>query len=145
MSPRFTSGMSRAIFDSDLIATRLALFLAESCWTIMLFWPGDTFARPTYGLMGAVANEAVWALAFGVSAILQLGIVVYAQCRAPWARVFAAWNAFLWVGTVGLMLASVYPPPAAIGGELALAVSALWIAVRPAILARGERICASMP
>ena len=111
----------------------------------MLFWPGDTFARPTYGLMGAVASETLWALAFGISSVFQLRIVVYAQCHAPWARAFAAWNALLWVGTVGLMLASVYPPPAAIGGELALAVSALWIAVRPAILARGERICASIP
>ena len=143
MTNRALSGMSRALFDSDLIATRLALFLAEACWAIMLFWPGDTFARPTYGLMGAVASETLWALAFGISSAFQIRIVVYAQCHAPWARAFAAWNALLWVGTVGLMLSSVYPPPAAIGGELALAVSALWIAVRPAILARGERICAS--
>ena len=145
MTNRALSGMSRALFDSDLIATRLALFLAEALWAVMLFWPGDTFARPTYGLMGTVADELVWAVAFGVTSTLQLGIVVYAQCRTGWARAFAAWNALLWVGTVGLMLSSVYPPPAAIGGELALAVSALWIAVRPAILARGERICASMP
>lgn len=142
MNQRIVNGMSRALFDSDLIATRLALFLAEALWAVMLFWPGDTFARPTYGLMGTVADELVWAVAFGVSSILQLGIVVYAQCRSPWARVFAAWNAVLWAGTVGLMLASVYPPPAAIGGELALAVSAVWIAVRPVMLARWERACA---
>lgn len=142
MNQRIVNGMSRALFDSDLIATRLALFLAEALWAVMLFWPGDTFARPTYGLMGTVADELVWAVAFGVTSILQLGIVVYAQCRAPWARTFAAWNATLWVGTVGLMLASVYPPPAAIGGELALTVSAVWVAVRPAMLARWERVCA---
>ena len=62
-------GMSRALFDSDLIATRLALFLAEALWAIMLFWPGDTFDRPTYSEMGKLAPELVWATAFGISAV----------------------------------------------------------------------------
>ena len=139
MSPRIVSGMSRALFDSDLIATRLALFLAESLWSIMLFWPGDTFARPTYSWMEAVAPEPVWALAFGVSAVLQISIVIYDQCHRTWAHVFAVWNALLWWSSIGLMLAGVYPPPAAIGGEAALAVSALWIAVRPLYFLTWER------
>ena len=41
MTNRALRGMSRALFDSDLIASRLALFLAEALWAIMLFWPGD--------------------------------------------------------------------------------------------------------
>ena len=139
MSPKFLGGMSRALFDSDLIATRLALFMAEACWALMLFWPGDTFTRPTYGLMNLLANEMVWACVFSVSAVLQLLIVVYEWCRTGWAQVFAVWNAVLWVATIGLMLASVYPPPAAVGGEIALMVSAVWIAVRPAIFALGDR------
>ena len=133
------AGMSRALFDSDLIASRLALFLAEALWSIMLFWPGDTFARPTYSWMEAVAPEPVWALAFGVSAVLQISIVIYDQCDRTWAHVFAAWNALLWTSSIGLMLAGVYPPPAAIGGEAALAVSALWIAVRPLYFLTWER------
>ena len=141
---RAISGMSRALFDSDLIATRLALFLAEALWSAMLFWPGDTFARPTYSWMGAVAPELVWALAFGISAILQICIVIYEQCHRTWAHVFAVWNALLWWSAIALMLAGVYPPPAAIGGEAALAVSALWIAVRPLIISRGERKHAAM-
>ena len=45
---RALHGMSSALFDSDLIASRLALFLAEALWAIMLFWPGDTFdLQPT--------------------------------------------------------------------------------------------------
>ena len=136
-------GMSRALFDSDLIATRLALFLAEALWSIMLFWPGDTFARQTYSEMGKLAPELVWALAFGVSAVLQISIVIYQQCSRTWAQVFAWWNATLWGASVVLMLVGVYPPPAAIGGEVALAVSALWIAIRPAILHRGERYAAA--
>lgn len=54
---RAICGMSRALFDSDLIATRLALFIAEALWATMLFWPGDTFERPTYSAMGVIAPE----------------------------------------------------------------------------------------
>ena len=136
-------GMSRALFDSDLIATRLALFLAEALWAIMLFWPGDTFGRPTYSEMGKLAPELVWATAFGISAVLQICIVIYRQCAKPWAHAFACWNAALWCASVVLMLNGVYPPPAAIGGEVSLAVSALWIAIRPAILQKGERHAAA--
>ena len=57
---RALHGMSRALFDSDLIASRLALFLAEALWAIMLFWPGDTFDRPTYSEMAKLAPELVW-------------------------------------------------------------------------------------
>lgn len=140
---RAISGMSRALFDSDLIATRLTLFLAEALWAIMLFWPGDTFERPTYSEMAKLAPELVWATAFGISAVLQICIVVYRQCCKPWAHIFAAWNALLWCASVVLMVKGVYPPPAAIGGEVALAVSALWIAIRPAILQKGERYAAA--
>ena len=136
-------GMSRALFDSDLIASRLALSLAEALWAIMLFWPGDTFGRPTYSEMAKLAPELVWATAFGVSAVLQICIVIYRQCEHTWAQLFACWNAALWCGSVVLMLKGVYPPPAAIGGEVALAVSALWIAIRPSILQKGERHAAA--
>ena len=137
---RAICGMSRALFDSDLIATRLALSLAEALWSIMLFWPGSTFDRPTYSEMGKLAPELVWALAFGVSAVLQISIVIYEQCHKTWAQVFAVWNALLWWSSIGLMLVGVYPPPAAIGGEAALAVSALWIAVRPLYFLKWERL-----
>ena len=140
---RAICGMSRALFDSDLIATRLALFLAEALWATMLFWPGDTFERPTYSAMGQYAPEVVWACAFGVSAVLQLSIVLYQQCAAMWARVFAVWNAALWLSAVALMIAGVYPPPAAIGGEIALTVSAVWIAVRPLYFLKWEHLHAA--
>ena len=133
-------GMSRALFDSDLIATRLALSLAEALWAIMLYWPGDTFDRPTYSEMGKLAPELVWATAFGISSVLQISIVIYEQCHKTWAHIFAAWNSLLWWSSIGLMLAGVYPPPAAIGGEAALAVSALWIAVRPLYFLKWERL-----
>ena len=140
---RALCGMSRALFDSVLIATRLALFIAEALWTVMLFWPGDTFDRPTYSEMARLAPEMMWAAAFGISAVLQICVVIYQQCHKSWAHTFACWNAALWCASVVLMLKSVYPPPAAIGGEVALAVSALWIAIRPVILKKGERHAAA--
>lgn len=136
---RIVDPLTRAIFDSDLISTRLTLALAELCWCLMLLWPGDTFARPTYGLMAATAPEMAWALIFGVTSFLQFAIVLRDDFHSTRARLFATWNAGLWCFTVGSMLLSVYPPPAAIGGELALAVAALWIWGRPLLIERGER------
>lgn len=136
---RLVDPLTRAIFDSDLISTRLTLALAEALWCFMLLWSGDTFTRPTYTIMGQAAPEMVWALIFGITSTLQFAVVLRDELRAPWARVFATWNAGLWVFAVGSMLLSVYPPPAAIGGEIALAVAALWIWARPLLLERGVR------
>lgn len=131
---QFWRGISRATFDSDFIATRITLALAEITWAVMLFWPGDTFARPTYSLMAILSHELVWAFAFLFSGIAQFSIAVTNSCNTPQAHIFGAWNASLWLVTVGAMLLSVYPPPAAIGGEVALAFASVWIAVRPLIL-----------
>lgn len=136
---RIVDPLTRAIFDSDLISTRLTLALAELCWCLMLLWPGDTFDRPTYTLMGQVAGEWLWALIFGVTSFLQFRIVLGGDFHSPFARGFATWNAGLWCFTVGSMLLSVYPPPAAIGGEISSTVAALWIWARPLILERGAQ------
>ena len=136
---RIVDPLTRAIFDSDLISTRLTLGLAEAFWCLMLLWPGDTFDRPTYSLMGQAAPEWFWVLIFGITSILQFTVVLRDDFHAPWARVFATWNAGLWCSIVGSMMLSVYPPPAAIGGEAALAVAALWILARPLLIERGER------
>ena len=127
-------GCSFALFESDLVATRLSLALAELLWAVMLLWPGDTFIRPTYFMMSLVANEATWAFVFLFSGIYQVYLVAAQKVRTRQAELFAWFNAVVWCCTVGFMLASVYPPPAAIGGEVSLAVAALWIAIRPALL-----------
>ena len=132
-------GLSKAFFDSDLVATRLMLFIGELCWAIMLWWPGDTFSRPTYGHMGALAPEFVWAAAFTITAAIQLHIVAFELQELPMSKSFAIWNAALWVTAVGMMIASVYPPPAGIGAEIAAALAASWIAIRPAFLAMIDR------
>ena len=126
--------LSSTLFDTDLISTRITLAMAEVLWALMLFWPGDTFVRPTYAIISGVMSETAWAFTFLISGILQIGIVLFNQYGRPWVQVFANWNAVLWVFVVGASLMSVYPPPAAIGGEIALACAAFWIWVRPLII-----------
>ena len=136
---RFYQAVSRVIFDTDLVATRLILALAEIFWVIMLAWPGDTFDRPTYTIMGHAMPEVGWTLVFLVSSVTQLSIIASGNYLNLVARWYAAWNAALWTFLVTSMLASVYPPPAAIGGEMALALGAVWIWARPIILSVGYR------
>lgn len=137
MKTRLINNLSKALWDSDLIATRIALSLAEMFWAVMLLWPGDTFTRPTYALMNKATNEEVWGVLFLVSSITQMSIVLLDDMGSRFARYFAGWNAALWTYVVTSMLISVQPPPAAIGGEIALALFAVWIWARPNILAKG--------
>lgn len=133
----YIKSFSRAIWDSDLIASRLTLCIAEFSWAIMLLWAGDTFSRPTYAVMARVASEELFSLVFLMSAIVQLSIVLMEDFKSHFARYFSAFNAALWFFVVVSMLLSVDPPPAAIGGEIALMVSAIWIWARPAFLLKG--------
>ena len=140
MTCKLSHRVAAAIFDSDLIATRLLLAFAEFLWAVMLFWPGDTFDRQTYALMAELATEEVWACAFGVTSYLQFRIVLNGRQHTLWAHYFALWNSLLWAVVVGSMLLSVYPPPAAIAGEISLMVAAAWVWVRPMILMHYARL-----
>lgn len=131
--PSFITPLSLALFKSDLVASRVSLFIGELAWAIMLWWPGDTFTRPTYNGMSAFMPETPWAVVFTVSAFCQISIVIRRNFTSVFGYCFAAFNAFLWVFCVWSMLHSVYPPPAAIGGEFALMCAALWISLRPGI------------
>lgn len=127
-------GISKALWDSDLVATRVSLAIGEFLWATMLLWAGDTFDRPTYKVMANVMSEEAWGVVLLLSAVTQITIVMSEQYHEKWARVFAAWNAALWVFLCASMMLSVSPPPAAIGGELALAFAATWVWLRPYIL-----------
>ena len=131
---KFVSSITEAFFDSDFVATRCILFLSELMWSIMLFWPGHVFSRPTYHFMSEIATEGTWGIVFLIAAVCQLSIVVNQSYISAFARYFALANAFLWGFVVISMLRSVYPPPAAIAGEISLALAAAWIWVRPFIL-----------
>lgn len=137
MTRNIIPAATRALFDSDLVATRMILALAEWVWVVLLLWPGDTFSRYPYQLMAHVMPEPAWALAFMLMAAMQTTIVLTESFHTLYAKAFAGINAVLWIFVVTSMLLSVHPPPAAISGEIALAFGALWIWVRPMILMRG--------
>lgn len=137
MPERYVRAMSKALWDTDLIGVRLLLFLGELLWAVMLLWPGETFNRATYELMASAMSEMAWTVVFLASAVTQITIILREDFSSAFARYFAAWNACLWLFTVASMLLSIYPPPAAIGGEIALALGAVWVWIRPYILAQG--------
>ena len=118
------------IYGSDLHATRFMLGLAELVWAIALLWPGDTFGRPTYTMMANVAPEECWAVMFLISSFIQFHILFHGSYHSKPATAFALCNALFWIFTVVSMYLSVYPPPGAISGELALAFGAAWVFVR---------------
>jgi hypothetical protein len=127
-------GLSKALWDSDLVATRVILSLAEFFWAVMLLWAGDTFGRPTYTVMSYVMSEEAWGLVLLISSVTQMTIAIGEYFHEGWARCFAAWNAVLWGFLCISMVLSVSPPPAATGGEFALAFAACWVWIRPYIL-----------
>ena len=143
MNDRRIRNLSRALWDSDLIASRLSLSIAEFFWAAMLLLWGsshDLFARPTYKQMAVIMPAEAWGVLLLVSSGIQLTIVLHNDMHSRFARYFAAFNAAVWV-YIGIIspLLSVYPPPAAMGGEFALALAAVWIWARPYILARGPQ------
>ena len=121
------------VYGSDLIATRAILGFAELLWAVTLLWPGDTFGRPTYSGMQLLATEEAWGFVFLASSFFQFQILATHNLHNKWAVVFAGCNSFLWMLVVTSMYMSVYPPPAAISGEMALALGACWIFVRTGV------------
>lgn len=129
--------LTRTLWDTNLVSSRLLLGIAEAIWALLLLWPGETFGRPTYLGMSHVMREEAWGLIFALSSVTQITIVIRQDFHCWPARYFAAWNMVLWVFVVVSMLMSVYPPPAAISAEIALALASIWIWVRPFLLLKG--------
>lgn len=126
-------------FYSDLHAVRFILGLAELLWAITLWWPGDTFIRPTYIGMHNVFSEEWWGLVFFITSMCQFHILIQGQYHTIYPRIFAAWNSALWLFVCMSMYLSVFPPPAAISGESALAAGACWVFLRTGYYVTGRR------
>lgn len=134
MTEKTLDSLTKALWNTDLVSSRLVLGLAELFWFLLLIWPGETFGRPTYNGMARVMPEEAWALVFALSSFTQFTIVIRQDFHCWPARYFAAWNMVLWVYVVVSMLLSVYPPPAAISAEITLALASIWIWIRPFLL-----------
>ena len=142
MTDKIITAFSRLIWDSDLVGSRFTLAMAEFLWAFLLFWPGNSFDRPIYTILKSIMCEDYWALIFLITASIQTGIILSNRLHNRFARSFAAFNAVLWLFVVGSMTVSLYPPAtAAMAGEMAIAITATWICVRPYILARGYKKC----
>ena len=55
----------------NLHSIRLTLAIAEVFWVLALLWPGNTFDRPTYAVMGSILGEFGWSVVFLGTAICQ--------------------------------------------------------------------------
>lgn len=131
MPDRIVSAFAKALFSRDMVSARIILGISEMWWAVLLWWPGDTFGRPTYALMAEVMPEDCWGAVFFMTSIMQFSIVGKEQFHSREARWFAAYNMALWVGCVLSMLKSVYPPPAAISAEITMASASIWIWLEP--------------
>lgn len=118
------------MWGSDLIASRFFVSLASIFWSFLLFWPGDTFARPTYTLMSKFANETTWAILFGLQGLAGLYSIIHKSRDKLLLVTDAVLGCMLWTGSCVAMLLSVYPPPAAISAEIVAAIMSWWILVR---------------
>ena len=127
------------LFAADLKFARAALAWASLLWCLMLLWPGDTFQRPTYELMGKYAPEWVWATSFGIHGIYSLINLSRDKIRqtVDWV-VEGMLGCVLWTSSCFFMLFSVYPPPAAISAEIVSAFTSWVILARYPIPGRGD-------
>lgn len=139
-SPISMSGIwhaiSRLIWDTDLVASRFILSMAEFIWALTLFLPGVTFPKNLTPHL-AIFPEYIWGIVFLISGIIQLGIILYEHMRTKFAKYFATFNAFLWIYLVLSILIDSYPPVVGVAGEITLMLTAIWIWIRPYILAEG--------
>lgn len=126
----FRDNLDYILYRSPLVGTRFTLALAELIWAITLFWEGDTFQRPTYAGMANVMSEVTWGFVFLITALIQTYLLLAMKFHNRFSVIFAGYNAFLWTFVCISMYMSVYPPPSAISGELALAFAASWVFMR---------------
>jgi hypothetical protein len=96
-------------------------------WFVFLVWPGMTMDRPTYTGMRLIGDDYTWSAIFLLTAILQyLRLEIWIRTTKK-ALVIDTITAFVWTFTTTSMTLSVYPPPAAIAGEISIAFVAIWL------------------
>lgn len=132
----------RLAFYSDTHVVRFLLVLAEMIWGVTLLWPGDTFGRPTYAVMSHVLpSEELWGIIWIFTGLTQFYILSTGDYHDRASVIFSGFNTILWWFVVISMYLSVSPIPAAISGELALAVGASWVYIRSGWVPYGHRRC----
>ena len=118
------------LWRMETTSTRIALALGSLGWGVMLWWPGDTFARPAYSLMAQMLPELGWGSLFLLHGVYSLYSIITNQRGKLAFLTEGALGCALWTGSCAGIILSVYPPPAAIAGEISLAFFSWWHLVR---------------
>ena len=132
-----------ALLDSPMSATRLLIALSSLTWALFLLWPSELFTRQTYAIMRQIAPENIWAALFlyhGICTLVNMRLdkarTISVVCEALlgcllWTTSTAACFAAHWHYEQTLWLSITnYAPPAAMSGELWVAVFSWWFLIR---------------
>ena len=127
--------LKQIMLYGDLSLAKLILSLGSLLWSLLLFWPGDTFgpSRQTYSLMAHWMGEMTWATLFLIHGVTSLWALLW--CRKDawlviWDNVLGS---LLWTCSASLMMFAYLPsnpPPAAISAEIVLAILSWWFLIR---------------
>lgn len=134
---RFMVRFWALVIYSDTTPTRFALTCTASLWASFLWLPGDSFERPIYQYMVAIAGDAAemkWAALWTVYAI-GIGWRTFASRPRPkLALVINCVGTMLFTASAIAMLeVKLLPAPAAIAADLIMAMASLWVLFRTAI------------
>jgi hypothetical protein len=137
LKQKTVNAFSRTLFDTELVMLRILLGVSELFWSILLFWPGDSFSKPYYSTISLYVDQTQLATIFMAFAFVQFYIIFTEKFHCKFSQIFACLSAVLWCAIISSVFLAVYPPPSQIGGEIALMFGAVWIWLRPIILYRG--------
>lgn len=116
---------------SNTTQTRFFLALTASFWAGMLAIPGDSFSRPQFGYMRAIAPEGAWMLAF----VIYAGATywrVFADTPRPMAGFVVNGLGLVLFAAVAVSIGTlpITPVPAGAAAHFTIALAALWVFVR---------------
>lgn len=127
--------LRQILLFGDLSLAKIILGLGSILWSLLLFWPGDTFgpSRQTYSLMSHLMPEIVWATMFLVHGATSLWAILWCRKDAWLVIGDNVLGSLLWSCSASLMMFAYLPDnplPAAISAEIILAILSWWFLIR---------------
>lgn len=116
------------MWTTDPTGVKFILASGSILWGLMLLWPGATFDRPAYDLMSRFASENSWGLTFLAQGMYSMYNLLFGESKSKACLLLdGILGSVLWLGSCVCILMSMYPPPpAAISGEITLALASWW-------------------
>lgn len=135
--------MIKRFLTLPMVHTRMLLALSSLTWALFLLAPGHLFTpeRTTYALMAAIADERIWGFLFGAHGLIALYTLIYDVHNKVTLALDGFLGCILWTASTTACFAAHWPhaetltwvqtllaynPPAAMSGELWVAVFAWW-------------------